>query len=157
MEIEIREAIINDAEILFDWANDPETRQNSFTSKVIDWNDHIVWFKEKLINPHVIIYILHLNEKPIGVVRFEINETTIIGINVAPSHRGLGLGSKILNVACNRYWENNTSVILAYIKKGNIASRRIFEKAGFIFQSEGIFNKIECLIFKAEKNGSRYF
>ena len=108
--------------------------------------------KEKLIEPSIKIYILHHTQKPIGVVRFEINDTIIVGITVAPSHRGMGLGAKILNVACNKFWRNYTSDIYAYIKKGNIASQRIFEKAGFTFQCEGMFNSIECMILKAEKN-----
>lgn len=153
MEIGIREAIIDDAKILYDWACDPETRQNSFNTKPLEWNDHILWLKDRLMDPSVKIYILHLTNKLIGVVRFEVDDTTIISITVAPSLRGMGLGDKLLNVACNKYWEDNASDILAYIKKGNIASQRIFEKAGFTFQSEVIHNSFKCLILKIEKNG----
>ncbi len=152
MEIGIREATINDAEILFDWANDPETRHNSFNSGSIDWNDHIRWLKNKLNDPASKIYILHTKEKPVGVVRFEINETTVIGVTVAPDHRGMGLGAEILKTACNTFWKNNVVSILAYIKKGNIASQRVFEKAGFTFLREDKVNNNECLILKATKH-----
>jgi RimJ/RimL family protein N-acetyltransferase len=152
MEIGIREDTINDAKILFDWANDLETRDNSFNSEIIDWNNHIRWFKNKLNDPASIIYILHTNEKPVGVVRFEVNETTIIGVTVTPNCRGMGLGTEILKTACNTFWKNNTDSILAYIKKGNIASLRVFEKAGFIFLREDNVNNIKCLILKATKN-----
>lgn len=155
MEIGIRGATINDADILFDWINDSETRENSFNSGTIDWNDHIQWLKIKLDDPASKIYILKYNEIPVGVVRFEINETTIIGITVAPDHRGMGLGAEILKTACNTFWENHADSILAYIKKGNVASQRVFEKSGFTFQKEDIFSGIECLILKAEKYGNR--
>ncbi len=152
MKIGIREATINDATVLFDWANDPKTRENSFNSGTIDWNDHIRWFKNKLNDLSSKIYILHSNEKPIGVVRFEINDTTIIGVTVAPSHRGMGFGAEILKTASNTFWENNTDTLLAYIKKDNNASQRVFEKAGFTFLREDKINNIECLILKAIKN-----
>lgn len=152
MKIGIREATINDATIIFDWANDPETRENSFNSEAIEWDDHIQWFKKKLIDPTCKIYILQYNETAVGVVRFDVNETTIIGVTVAPSHRGTGLGAEILKTACNTFWENNTDAVLAYIKKGNNASQRVFEKAGFTFLGEDKINKNECLILKAKKN-----
>lgn len=152
MEIGIRESTINDANILFDWANDPETRENSFNSGSINWDDHLQWFKKKLIDPTSKIYILQYNEMPIGVVRFEVNETTIIGVTVAPDHRGLGLGAEILKTACNTFWENSSDIILAYIKKKNIPSYRVFKKAGFTFLREDKVNNIECLILKATKN-----
>ena len=155
MEIGIREATIKDAKILFDWANDTETRQNSFNSVIIDWNNHIKWFKNKLNDPACKIYILYSNEKPVGVVRFEVNETTIVGVTVAPNYRGMGLGSEILKIARNTFWKNNTDSILAYIKKGNIASQRIFEKAGFSFLREDEVNNIKCLILRATKNAHR--
>lgn len=151
MQIGIREATLNDAVILFEWANNPETRQNSFNKHNIEWHNHINWLKKRLYTPSCKIYILLINEKPVGVVRFDINETTIIGITVAPDHRGLGLGADFLKIACNTYWKSNGNDVLAYIKKENIASLRVFEKAGFTFLKEDVFNGFECLILKAEK------
>lgn len=152
MKIEIRDATINDAEILFEWANDQNTRQNSFNPETIEWNNHISWLRKKLIDPLTKIYILYHQHKQIATVRFDTNKNTIIGITVAPSHRGLGLGSEILKIAINNFWINNNSEIFAYIKKENIASKRIFEKAGFRFFKEDITNCIECIILKAKKN-----
>lgn len=151
MGIRIRKASINDAEILFNWANDPYTRKNSFDSTIIKWNDHLLWLKKKLGDPNSIIYILLYNKKPIGVVRFEVKKDASIGITVAPNHRGLGLGSEILKIACNTFWENSAVNILAYIKKGNIASQRVFEKAGFAFLSENTFNGFDCLILISKR------
>lgn len=155
MIIGIRDATINDAQILFDWANDPVTRQNSFNSRTIDWHDHIQWLKKRLIDQVSKTYILHIDRKPIGVVRVDVNETAIISLTVESDHRGMGLGAEILKIACNTYWGNNTGEILAYIKKDNIASQHVFEKAGFTFLKDDIFNGFEYLILKAERNGKQ--
>jgi RimJ/RimL family protein N-acetyltransferase len=152
MKIEIRDATINDAEILFEWANDLNTRQNSFNPETIEWNDHISWLRKKLLDPLTRIYILYYHHKQIATVRFDTNKNTIIGITVAPSYRGLGLGAEILKIATNNFWINNNDEIFAYIKKENIASQRIFEKAGFRFLKEDIANSIDCIILKAKKN-----
>jgi RimJ/RimL family protein N-acetyltransferase len=152
MKIEIRDATINDAEILFEWANDLNTRQNPFNPETIEWNDHISWLRKKLLDPLTRIYILYYHHKQIATVRFDTNKNTIIGITVAPSYRGLGLGAEILKIATNNFWINNNDEIFAYIKKENIASQRIFEKAGFRFLKEDIANSIDCIILKAKKN-----
>lgn len=152
MGIGIREATENDTSIIFDWANNSETRKNSFSSAPIKWDEHIHWFKRKLGDASCKVYILENNENSIGVVRFEINETTIIGVTVAPDYRGMGFGDEIIKIACKTYWRINPAPILAYIKKGNIASQRVFEKAGFSFLREDKINNTECLILKATKN-----
>lgn len=154
MKIGIRDATLNDTETLFNWANDVETRKNSFTTAAVDWAQHVLWFNKKLIDNTSKIYILLFDEKPIAVVRFEIKDTTIIGITVSPEYRGLGLGSKCLILACSKFWENNNTDILAYIKIENIASQRIFKKAGFQFLKEDFFNGLKCIILKAE-NGKQ--
>lgn len=152
MKIEIRDATINDAKILFEWANDPNTRQNSFNPEPIEWNNHISWLRKKLIDPLTKIYIFYYHHTLIATVRFDTNKNTIIGITVAPSHRGLGLGTKILKIATNNFWINSNNEIFAYIKKDNIASQHIFEKAGFRFLKEDIANSIDCIILKATKD-----
>jgi RimJ/RimL family protein N-acetyltransferase len=152
MKIEIRDATINDAKILFEWANDPNTRQNSFIPETIEWNQHISWLKKKLIDPLSKIYIFYYHHTQIATVRFDTNKNTIIGITVAPGHRGLGLGAEILKIATNYFWINSNNEIFAYIKKDNIASQHIFEKAGFRFFKEDMENRIDCIILKAIKD-----
>ena len=154
MKIEIRDATINDAQLLFNWANDPVTRQNSFNSKNIGWNEHILWLKKRLNNPAYRIFIFKSNNEPLGVVRFDGIENAIINVTVAPDHRGKGLGAEIIRMACFRFWESNNSYILAYIHKENVTSQRAFKKAGFIFLRSGIINNHECLILKVEKDVS---
>jgi RimJ/RimL family protein N-acetyltransferase len=152
MGIGIRKATLDDAKILFNWANDSETRQNSLNSEIIDWEDHIQWLKGKIDDPKYSIYILFTEIKPIGVVRFDYNESAVVSISVAPEERRKGIGSKILLIACQYFWESNTESIIAYIKKGNIASQRIFEKSGFNFLKESRYKNITCITLIAHNN-----
>lgn len=146
MNIAIREATTNDTQLLFEWANESVTRQNSFNPNPIDWNSHVVWFNKKLKDTNCKIYIFQINDDPIGVVRFETGINTIIGITVAPNKRGMGLGSIILKKACNKFSTISNQNILAYIKKDNVSSQKAFEKAGFAFYKEAFYNDIACII-----------
>jgi RimJ/RimL family protein N-acetyltransferase len=151
MNIQIRNVNINDAKLLFDWANDLQSRNNSFNSNPIEWDTHVIWLTEKLESPNNHIFLFHIENIPIGVVKFEILENTTIGVIVAPQQRGKGWGSKIIRMGCEQYWSNNLHDILAYIKPENTSSIKAFEKAGFSFLRKDKYNNIPCVILMAKK------
>ncbi len=146
MSITIREVTMNDAKLLFDWTNEPVTRQNSFNPELINWNTHVNWLNKRLEDSNYKIYILQKNNDPIGVVRFETTNQTIIGITVASKMRGKGFGSEILKMACSKFLENSKNDIFAYIKKDNVSSLKAFQKAGFTFYKEAIYQNTACVI-----------
>jgi RimJ/RimL family protein N-acetyltransferase len=154
MNIELKSASILDAKLLFDWANDPITRESSFNENPIEWNSHCRWFENKIKDISSVIFIFYSQNVPIGVVRFESNEITIIGVTVAPDHRGKGISFVIIQMACEKFWETNNHDIFAYIKISNLKSVRAFEKAGFCFLKEDIYNNIPCLILIAKRNAN---
>ena len=41
-------ADINNAHLIYQWANDPIARENSYNKEPIKYSDHLVWFKEKI-------------------------------------------------------------------------------------------------------------
>jgi RimJ/RimL family protein N-acetyltransferase len=152
MKFEIRDVVLDDAELLFEWANDSLTRANSFNSDRINWNSHLVWLQRILKDACGKFYLfLHENE-PVGIVRFDLSEETIIGVTVAPEYRGKNVGSEIIKMACTKFHESNEADVLAYIKTGNIASQKSFIKAGFVFLRNEIFKNEECIILIAKKN-----
>lgn len=73
------------------------------------------------------------NEK-LGQVRIQITDesSAIIGISIDPSQRGKGYARTILEIASFDFGIRNSGVTInAYIKEGNMASVKGFEKAGF--------------------------
>ena len=143
-----------DARLYFDWANDPETRQQSFNSEPIIWENHEAWFARKIIDRKVLLLVLETaDDVPVGQVRFEkqADGEVIIGVSVDAKFRGRGLATQLVTEACrvcrNR-WGNVP--VTAYIKTENFASVRAFERAGFVpsvesrkFEGTGI-----CLVLK---------
>lgn len=155
MNIKIKKVTIDDAQLLFEWANDSETRYNSFNSAPIEWNNHITWLNKQIISPNASVYLVHLNNRPIGVAKFNSDKVTVIGITVAPDQRGKGLGSEIIKIACHKFWKNSNQNIFAYIKKDNLVSKRVFEKAGFIHYKEQMNNDKASLILILKKDANQ--
>lgn len=134
MEIELKIAKIEDAKMLFKWANDPDMRKNSFNTKNIIWKDHVRWLRKKLLSSDTKIYIAFLNNVPFGQIRFDKqNQSAFIDYYVDKKYRGMGLGKELLLQGfevITHEWYEITSVV-GEVKKNNISSIKAFISAGF--------------------------
>ncbi|GAB3894956.1 GNAT family N-acetyltransferase [Spirosoma agri] len=139
-----RKAKPTDAQRYFDWANDPDTRRQSFNSAPISLETHTAWFSRKLVDANALLFVFE-NEtgQAVGQVRFErtpvadMPDEIIIGVSVDARFRGQGLASQLIGQgcdACKQAWGAVT--VHAYIKPDNQPSVRSFVKAGFAFSHE---------------------
>ncbi len=137
-----RPATLDDARLIFDWANDPQTRAASFSSSAITWENHLNWFSTKLGHPDHVFYILETpDDTPAALVRFDHAENSAeISVNVAPEFRGQGLGSAIIARGCRESFKSRSAPVHAYIKPENVASVRAFAQADFETQPRATVN-----------------
>jgi UDP-2,4-diacetamido-2,4,6-trideoxy-beta-L-altropyranose hydrolase len=133
--INLRRVSDEDCRLIWQWANDPDVRVVSFSADAIIYEYHVKWFEAKLNNPNCYFYIAENREQEsIGQVRFDIkgNQATI-SISLSRKFRGQGYGSKIIELASQKIFEvSNVDVIHAYVKKENVVSLKVFQKAGFM-------------------------
>lgn len=133
-----------DSPLYFNWANDPDTRRQSFSSAPISPDTHTVWFTRKLADANALLLVFE-NETgdAVGQVRFERTPVAdrpgevIIGLSVDAKHRGKGLASQLIEqgcAVCRAQWGN--VLIHAHIKPDNPASVRAFGRAGFKLSGE---------------------
>lgn len=59
-----------DLEMVLSWRNDPDVRNNMYTSHEIAYLEHLKWWKRESINPTSILLIAEISEQPVGVVTF---------------------------------------------------------------------------------------
>ena len=134
-DFELRSVADADCELLWEWANDPATRTNSFDSAPIPLERHKEWFRAKLQDPHC-HFLMATNQKlgDLGIVRFDRHDSeATISIAVAPQARGKGYAKKLIRSACERMFAlSRVALIRALIKPENKASVRAFEGAGFL-------------------------
>lgn len=150
MEISYRNASLEDLEIYYKWANEPSVRIQSFNSEKINFEDHVIWFKQKLVDENCMMLIFSINQCNVGQVRFQVDDEkySIINISISEEHRGKGYGLKILNLATKIYFSKHPNkLIKAYVKIENISSNTIFEKAKFILVGETHFNSIKSYVY----------
>lgn len=126
----IREAVLEDANLLFEWVNDPDVRASAFNSNKIDIETHLLWYKNKLesIDTKIFIFENKLNV-PFGQVRIELEKNYyVIDYSISKSFRGLGLGQVMINHIINLF---NKFKFKAIVKLSNKASLQIFKNLNF--------------------------
>ena len=127
--MQLRKANLEDAALLFEWANDREVREMSVHSESIQWPAHLHWMQERLMDANTKMFILESGDTPIGQIRFDKRGSEWhIGYSIAASSRGKGYGSKIIEMGLKEIMQGK---IIALVKPTNIASVRIFTSAGF--------------------------
>ncbi|MCP1716326.1 UDP-2,4-diacetamido-2,4,6-trideoxy-beta-L-altropyranose hydrolase [Methanocalculus alkaliphilus] len=139
--LHVRHATLADEALLLVWANDPETRKNSFSKDPISSATHRQWFHSRLRDiDGCSIYILETESGvPIGQVRFEREELGWeLHYTVAPEFRGRGIGKSLLNAAIQKFRDEKSGVLVfGRAKPENIRSQRIFEGLGFTSKPGG--------------------
>ena len=151
-ELYIRHAKLTDVDLIFEWSNDEKVREQSFDSDVISYESHCEWFKNQLDNKNALTYIIEFENKPASLVRIHVNASNAtIGVLIAEEFRGKGLARICIRTGVAEYFKTNSSPILAFIKKQNIASIKSFEKAGFSFLRDEKINQIDSVTYKIIK------
>ena len=146
--INFRKAVLDDAELLFSWANDIDVRRNAFQQHEILWDEHMEWFQRKLKDEDCHIYIAYKNmtsvssvpgvsEKPIGQIRLDIEDDEAeIDYSVCAEMRGFGYGTQMV-AGIQSIADERIRKFTAKVKTGNPASARVFEKCGFVKTADG--------------------
>jgi UDP-2,4-diacetamido-2,4,6-trideoxy-beta-L-altropyranose hydrolase len=136
--LEVREVTERDSAMLFEWANDSQTRSNSFTREMIAWSDHQIWLASKLGSPTDFLFLVTDGETPLGHVRFSIqSETAEISVNLNPAIRGRRFGARVIRAGVTKFrfvGPRGVTEIHARIRRENTASRKAFDTAGFVFR-----------------------
>jgi len=139
--LHVRHARLYDEALILVWANDPETRRNSFTSNSISAVTHREWFRNRLRNPDTCrFYILETEDGiPVGQVRFDKNDQGWeIDYSLAPHFRGKSFGRPLLETALYKvHSEQQDVLVFGRVKEQNLPSKKVFESLGFESERNG--------------------
>lgn len=103
----------------------------SHSSAPIPYAQHQAWFEAALSNSNRRL-VMADTSVPVGVVRFDRDGNhAVVSINIAPEMRGRGLGAKMLLSTDSFVDDWGVTELIAEIKPSNLASLKIFERAGY--------------------------
>jgi RimJ/RimL family protein N-acetyltransferase len=140
-----------DSKLYWEWANDAKVRKNAFNEDFIEWEEHKKWFETNLSNSNVILLIIERDSVPIGQVRFNKEGANFkIDYSLAKQFRGKNLAIPMLNEAIDYLKTIEASILIAEVKKNNIASIKVFERIGFL--KKGLIKGENKVIFQLKIN-----
>lgn len=120
--MKLRPATIDDAQLLFEWRNEPLTRAMSVNTEPVAWETHLKWLSTRLAWSEPGLYVCEDDGSPCGMVRIDDDE---ISYTVDMNFRGKGLATKMLILARHHFGPKR-----ARIKLSNEASAKAATKAG---------------------------
>ena len=124
-----------DADLYFEWVNDPVVRAQSINSSTVAYSDHVRWFSGKLSDPATVMLLFQREGTPVGQVRLELRgqEEALLNYSVAAVARGGGLGFSMLLYAENYLQRHHPSVhrLVGMVKEQNFASMATFRNLGY--------------------------
>lgn len=131
----IRSVSKDDIQLLFEWANEKQVRENAIETDAITYPTHEKWFQNKLTSDSSLIYICSLKSTAIGQVRFDkIDNDYFIDYSLDYHFRGRRLGLELVKLAIKKLRKSLTIdkiSIKAIVKDDNFASLNIFREQSF--------------------------
>ena len=131
-----------DARLLLCWRNDQEARRWSRSHDEIGLEDHLRWLNAVLSDPNRVLWLFLSGDEPVASVRYDIEgpsgRSAEVSILVAPHARGHGYGPLALaeSQAELRHARPSVKRLVAVVHRGNTASQRLFERAGYVLEGE---------------------
>ena len=151
----LRPVTEKDCRLIWEWANDPITRAQSFSTENIPWEKHIAWFESKLNDPLSSFFIMvDKNNVSLGQIRYQItNQEADVSISIAPDERGKGYGAEIIKMGAQELWlATDVNKINSYIKEENKPSVKAFTRAGFTRAGTTEVKGYQALHYVLERN-----
>jgi RimJ/RimL family protein N-acetyltransferase len=133
-KIHLRPAAPEDCDLVFGWRNLPEIVHLSSSRRQVSASEHREWYKSVLIDQNRPMFLIEESGSPVGLIRFEINNSNEAEISVylIPGMTGRGIGALAILIGCDILSAKNcVKKIIAKIRYDNLISIKAFTKCGF--------------------------
>ena len=130
----LRPAFAADSDFVLALRNDPDAVAFSGTGSEVTPEQHREWFTRTLTNPATRLWIAEVDGQRVGQVRVDTDDAVgTVSIAVDAEQRGSGHATAMLDAVKRALRADfQVSALLADVHPENVASQRLFERAGFV-------------------------
>jgi len=139
IRLDFRVATINDLEITYEWARNPDVRAFSIQNHQISSEEHEQWFRQKINDERCVYFVVTYFEEPIGSFRLDLlgDGAARISYLLDPKHHGKGLGRKVLEQGIEEVkGMEDVRLLIGQVFIANEPSKHLFESLGFEITNE---------------------
>jgi RimJ/RimL family protein N-acetyltransferase len=132
-DLGLRAAMPEDRDVVRALRNEPEAVRWSGTGRAVSAAEHKEWFETRLVDPSSRLWVARQTARTVGQVRVDVRDGVgTVSIVVAAGDRGRGLGRRMLHLLDTALRaDEQVHTLTAEVHPDNVASRRLFERAGF--------------------------
>lgn len=133
-DLAFRPAGLGDADLLFDWVNRPDCLAGKLrTDGPIPRASHDAWFAARLGESDCRLWIVERGGVPVGQIRLQAaNGAYEVDVYVVPTARRAHVAAAAVGHAVGEMATAEPGArLVARVRSGNAASRRLFESVGF--------------------------
>lgn len=148
---------MDDAALLWRWANDADTRGNAFSKAPIPYDAHVAWLRNRLASDATRLWIFADAEGPVGQVRVDVaGDVADIDIAVAPERRGRGHGRAMLSQAVRALRDERGAGVRprAAVLAHNARSLAMFRACGFVSVGVERRDGEEAIVLELREGGA---
>lgn len=156
VHVTLRRAGSDDCRRIWEWRNEASARQASFNTEAIPYDAHRRWYSEKMADPRVWFYLaLDERRREVGYLRFDLTDDEAeISLVVDARERGEGLGTALVKTGVELMLRSlAVARVTARVRQDNPASRRLFERAGFVLSGSLCRDGIDAWTLTHESAG----
>lgn len=147
MDISLRPVTKNDIGQIYEWRNHPSIRNWCFVTKEIDFGEHTKYWHSRLKEKGRFSFMVTCDGKNVGLIRLDKGRGSYeVDILISPESQGRGLGSSALQKTKEIAKNFGIRKLSAKIKPDNVASKKVFEKNGFVERGASK----ECVLYECE-------
>ena len=135
-DFDFRRVCMDDARVLHDWRNDPETRAMSFDGGPISFEQHAHWMQEVTCAGREDVFMIEdQHRQAIGTWQLEFDSESRVAdmsLLLVPGMRGRGLGTALIEKACRSVSRiRSVAEFTAHIRPKHPMAQAAFTNAGF--------------------------
>ena len=136
--MDLRLATLAEEDLFLEWRAEDERNSPWWNGRPVDTYGHAVWFRARVDNPAVRLWIAEKDGEPVGDARLDSNGE--VTFNTLPQHRRRGFGTQILREATRlAVEEDGWTRIRAVVDDANHASIATLHKAGYRHRPDVLF------------------
>jgi RimJ/RimL family protein N-acetyltransferase len=144
--VSLKKADIDDLLFVFELRNKPFIRERAGDNRLISFEEHQLWFVNKLKDKHSLMLIIQYQKESVGIIRYDLDEldrSADITIFLDECCCGKSIGSVAIRESMKLLKASFKSIqtIRAHIIEQNDGSRRFFNRFGFLESNTGIYVK----------------
>ena len=130
----LRAACIDDAQLIWLWRNSKQAYRYYKNPHRQTLQEHTLWMNTAIKDQKKYLWMIEDGEAPLSHVRVDVISKGVVSTSIVvdPKKTGKGIGARSLQLTLDWLASRSESVsVYAEVHADNIASRKLFEAAGF--------------------------